>query len=198
MNNVKQQIVCAALVSWSAACSGCNNPPPPAQMPMQPLQTPPPMAAAPPPPVPCDQVQTMAMSAAMQSRAAAEAPGMKPDGAPVCGIVQEGQTFVGPAFTLEQGYCYTFLGQSLPPVGQMEMVLQGDASALVAPIMPTMAPAAQAPLLVSTTPGERVNMGEKQSCYQWVFPVPATAKLILKSRAGSGPLSAQVYKKRKL
>ena len=76
----------------------------------------------------------------------------------MCGVVAEGQTLTGPMFTIEQGYCYTFIGQSLPPVGQMEMVLQADASALVAPLMPTMANAAQAPLLVSTTPGERVSI----------------------------------------
>ena len=196
MTIVKRPIVWAILVVSTAACSGCSEPPPP-QMPppqLQPLQTP-----MPPPPVaaPCDQNQSLATSTAMAARAAAEAPGMKPDGAPICGVVGEGQAFMGPTFTLEQGYCYTFLGQSLPPVAQMEMVLQGDASALVAPIMPTMAGAAQAPLLVSTTPGERVNMGERQTCYQWAFPVPATAKLILKSRGGAGPVAAQVYRKKK-
>jgi hypothetical protein len=180
----------------TAACGGCaSDPPPPPPPPLMPM--PPPAVAAPAQPMPCDHAQMLATSTAMQSRAAAEAPGMRPEGAPVCGVVAEGQTMTGPMFTLEQGYCYTFIGQSLPPVGQMEMVLQADASALVAPLMPNMANAAQAPLLVSTTPGERVNMGEKQSCYQWAFPVPATVKLILKSRAGAGPIAAQVYRKKK-
>ncbi|APR81971.1 Hypothetical protein A7982_07320 [Minicystis rosea] len=155
------------------------------------------MAPVPAQPAPCDQAQMLATSTSIQARAAAEAPGMKPEGAPVCGVVAEGQVVTGPTIMLEQGYCYTFIGQSLPPVGQMEMVLQGDASALVAPLMPSMANAAQAPLLVSTTPGERVNMGEKQSCYQWAFPVPAPAKLLLKARAGGGPVAAQVYRKKK-
>lgn len=163
-------------------------------MPMQPVQ---PVAPPPAQPTPCDQAQSLATTTAMQARAAAEAPGMKPDGAPHCGVVAEGQQYVSQPFMLEQGYCYTFIGQSLPPVSQMEMVLQGDASGLVAPIMPNMANAAQAPLLVSTTPGERVNMGEKQSCYQWPFPIPAPVRLILKSRAGAGPVAAQIYRKKK-
>jgi hypothetical protein len=196
MTTATKHFIWAAVATATAACSGCSNPPPPAPPPMP---MPPPSAVAPVPaaPMPCDQAQSLATSTAMQSRAAAEAPGMKPEGAPVCGVVAEGQAFVSQPFMLEQGYCYTFIGQSLPPVAQMDMVLQADASGLVAPIMPTMANAAQAPLLVSTTPGERVNMGEKQNCYQWPFPVPAPVRLILKPRAGSGPVSAQVYRKKK-
>ena len=61
-----------------------------------------------------------------------------------------------------------------------------------------MAGMAQGNLLVSTTPGEKVNMGERQSCYQWGFPMPATVKLVLKARAGSGPVAAQVFRKKKM
>jgi hypothetical protein len=199
MSPVTRQFAWAVVVLTSTACGGCGNNPPPQPMP-PPAPMPPPSAVAPAPPQagPCPQEQTLATSTAMQARAAAEAPGMKAEGAPVCGIAAEGQTVTGPIFTLEPGYCYTFLGQSLPPVAQMEMVLQADASGLVGPLLPNMAPMAQAPILVSTTPGERVNMGEKQSCYQWALPVPATVKLILKARAGSGPISAQVFRKKKL
>ena len=163
------------------------------------MMAPPPLAV--PPPLvqtgPCDQAQSLATSASMAARAAAEAPGMKPEGPPVCGVAPEGQAYVSQTFTIEQGYCYTFLGQSLPPVGAMEMVLQADASALIGGLLPGMGQAAQAPLLVSTSAGERVSMGERQSCYQWAFPVPATVKLILTARGGSGPVAAQVYRKKK-
>jgi hypothetical protein len=194
MNMAKNGFTGAIVVVATAACSGCGSPPAP-----PPTYVPQPMPVAPMPapvqPGPCDQPQFLATTTAMQARAAAEAPGMKPEGAPVCGVTPEGTAVVGPIFTLEQGYCYTFLGQSLPPVGAMEMELRLDLGGMMMP--PALATMAQQPVLVSTTPGERVNMAEKQNCYQWPFPVPATVKLILKARAGSGPLAAQAYRKKK-
>jgi hypothetical protein len=63
--------------------------------------------------------------------------------------------------------------------------------------MSGMAGMAQGALLVTTAPGERVSMGQKPTYYQWGFPlVPATVKLVLRARAGSGPVAAQVYKKK--
>src|ERR1700722_1232216 len=112
MNVVALQVSSSILAVAGAAGSGCGSPPPP-----QPMLAPmaPPTAVAPPPPVlppPCDQAQFLATSTSMQARAAAEAPGMKPEGTPICGVVAPGQTVVGPIFMLEPGYCYTFLGQS--------------------------------------------------------------------------------------
>jgi hypothetical protein len=202
MSMATKQIPGLILAVAATACGGCGSPPPPAPMPM-PMPAPMPAAPAPPPRgAPCDQAQLLATSTSMLARSAAEAPGMKPEGAPSCGVVSQGQTVTSPLFILEPGYCYTFLGQSLPPVGDMEMSLQYDATAaagaLLPPSMAGMAGMAQAPLLVSTTPGERVSMAERQSCYQWAFLVPATVKLVLKARTGSGPLAAQVFKRKKM
>jgi hypothetical protein len=136
----------------------------------------------------------------MQARAAAEAPGMKPEGAPVCGVVGPGQTVMGPIFVLEPGYCYTFLGQSLPPVVDMEMVLlldaTGAAAAFLPPNMTSMANMAQTTLMVSTTPGERIGMAQGKSCYQGGLPGPV--KLVLRARNGSGPVAGQVFRKKAL
>jgi hypothetical protein len=147
---------------------------------------------------PCDQAQSLATSTSMQARAAAEAPGMKPEGMPLCGVVGPGQVVTGPVFMLEPGYCYTFLGQSLPPVGDMEMVLQFDATAavgsLLGPSMGGVANMAQAPLLVTQTPGERVSMAAFRSCYQ--APMPGPVKLLLRARTGGGPVAAQVFRKK--
>jgi hypothetical protein len=197
MNTATKHLSWAILATASTACGGCGSSPAPQPM-MQPMQAPPPMMVAPQPVQtgPCDQAQSLATSTSIAARAAAEAPGMKPEGQAHCAVVPEGQAYVSQIFTIEQGYCYTFLGQSLPPVGAMEMVLQGDASGLIGGLLPGMGQAAQAPLLVSTSPGERVNMGERQSCYQWAFPVPATVKLILKVRAGAGPVAAQAFRKK--
>jgi hypothetical protein len=203
--NIARRTILGVALSAATAALGCHTEPPP---PPPPAPLPPPVQpvgpVAPGPGVPagaCDQAQLLASTTSMQARAAAEAPGMKPEGAPVCGVVGEGQTVVGPIFILEPGYCYTVLGQSLPPVGQMEMVLQADLGAAAGALLPAgmtgMAQMAQSPVLVSTTPGERVSMGEKQSCYQWAFPLPGTVKLILKSRMGGGPMAAQVYRKKK-
>lgn len=193
-----KQISGLILAVAATACGGCGSPPPPRPMPA-PMPTP--AAIAPPAPVlppPCDQAQYLATSTSMQARAAAEAPGMKPQGTPICGVVGPGQAVVGPIFMLEPGYCYTFLGQSLPPVVDMEMALQLDASgalgAILPPNMGSYAGMAQAPLLVSTTPGERISMADKRGCYQAAMPGPV--KLVLKARNGSGPVAAQVFRKK--
>jgi hypothetical protein len=189
--------ICGLIMALAAtACSGCGHRPPPQPMPMY---APPPAPVAPMPmaPVPCDQAQYLATSTSMAARAPAEAPGMKPEGTPICGVAAQGQAVPGPMFVLEPGYCYTFLGQSLPPVGDMEMVLQGDATAMAGSLLPPsmagIAGMAQAPLLVSTTPGERVNMGAGRSCY---MPGPMPVKLLLKPRTGSGPVAGQVFRKK--
>src|SRR6185436_4819254 len=108
----------AALIA--AAALGCSSNPQFAPEPYNdggvdaaPLPPPPPPPAETAAPVqagPCDPVQTLAMTTTLQGRAAAEAPGMQPEGAPICGIVPEGQSVQSPMFLLQQGFCYTFLG----------------------------------------------------------------------------------------
>ncbi len=192
--------ICGLIVAFAAsACGGCGHHPPPPPMPMY-VPPPAPVAPMPLPPTPCDQPQFLATSTSMAARAPSEAPGMKPEGAPVCAVVSPGQPLVSPLFVLEPGYCYTFLGQSLPPVADMEMVLLYDATAMAGSLLPPnmagMAAMAQTPRLVSTTPGERVNMGAGRSCFQWDMLVPGTVKLVLKARAGSGAVAGQVFRKK--
>lgn len=162
------------------------------------MPPPPPPDAAPPPPVqagPCDPVQTLALTTTLQGRAAAEAPGMQPEGSLVCGVAGEGQPVTGPTVTLQQGYCYSFLGQSLPPVTEVDMQLELDVAGAQLP--PAIATMAQRPLLVDTETGEKAAMATKQNCYAWPWPIPGQVKLIVKSRSGAGPVAAQIYKKRK-
>jgi len=200
MGTATKQILGLTLSIAASACSGCNSHPAPKPMlaPLPPsMPVPPPL---PPQPLPCDQAQFLATSTAMQARAAAEAPGMKPEGTPICGQAAPGQVVPGPMFVLEPGYCYTFLGQSLPPVVEMEMVLQldatGAAGAFLPPNMTGLANMAQTQLLVSTTPGERVSMAAGQSCY--VGGLPGPVKMMLRARNGSGPIAGQVFRKKKL
>ncbi len=164
-------------------------------------------AAPPPPPPPevdasapavqagpCDDVQSLAMTTSLQARVATEAPGMKPEGTPACGVVPEGQTVASAPFMLQQGYCYTFLGQSLPPVTEVDMQLELDLAAGLPPALATMA---SQPLLIDTETGDKAAMGAKQNCYQWPWPFAAPAKLVVKARTGSGPVAAQAFRKKK-
>jgi hypothetical protein len=195
----------AALIA--AAALGCSSNPQFAPEPYNdggvdaaPLPPPPPPPTEPTAPVqagPCDPVQSLAMTTTLQGRAAAEAPGMQPEGAPICGLVPEGQSVQSPMFLLQQGFCYTFLGQSLPPVTEVDMDLILDLSG-GAQLSPGLAAMAQRPLLVDTETGEKGAMATKQNCYVWPWPVPGQAKLVIKPRTGSGPVAGQVYRKKKL
>ena len=191
--------VAAAL---SVAAAGCGSEPKFAPEPTVDAGLPPPpppvVDAGPPPAVsgPCDPVQTLAMTTTLQGRATVEAPGMKPDGAPLCGVLPENQPLNGPMFLLEQGYCYTFLAQSLPPVTEVDMSVEIDLAGGVA-VAPALAAMAQRPLLVDTETGEKGAIAAKGNCYVWPWPIPGQVKLIVKSKAGTGPVAAQVYKKKK-
>lgn len=182
-------------VAWVA---GCNDQKP-AETPPQPsasatvTQPPPP----PPPPTPqvtaCDAVQTPALTSMIQARAATEAPGMQPEGAAVCHVVPEGQTASSEVFVLQQGYCYTILGASLPGVTELDMQLDLDLTGGA----PALANLGLKPLLLTDTEaGPNAAMGAKQQCYKWAFPIPGAVRVTLKPRAGSGPVAAQVFKKK--
>lgn len=161
-------------------------PPPPTQS----------VAAPPPAPTagPCDQVQTMALTTMFQGRAPTEAPGMQPEGGPICGVVPEGQTVSSQTFMVQQGFCYTFLAQALPTVTEVDLQLELD----LASGAPGLAALNMKPLLqVDTETGPQTAVGAKQSCYQWMLPGQAPVKLVVKARTGSGPVAAQAYKKKK-
>jgi hypothetical protein len=118
---------------------------------------------------------------------------MQPEGAAVCKVVPEGQSASSEIIMLQQGYCYTVLGTSLPGVTELDMQLDLDLSA-GAP-----APINFKPLLMTDTEaGPNASMGTKTSCYQWALPIPAAARITLKPRTGAGPVAAQVFKKKKL
>lgn len=171
--------------------AGAFPPPPPAG----------PDAGAPPPavaqPTPCDSVQTLALTTMLNQRQKAEAPGMQPEGPPVCGIVPEGQTVTGTTMVLQPGHCYTILAQGLPNVSVVDVQLVADPSGAGLP--PALAALAGNPLLaVSTDASVQTSIGAaKQGCYQWPWPLPGPVKIVLKARNGAGPIAAQAYSKKK-
>jgi hypothetical protein len=124
---------------------------------------------------------------------------MKPDGASICGVVAAGREVPRGPIMRAQGYCYTVLGEGLPPVEEVDMVLHLDVQPTNGmPAFPPLVALGQSPLMVDTMQGLHAGMGLKQSCYTWTLPLPAQAKLVVKSsKGGPGPVAAQLYKKKK-
>lgn len=182
-------------VAWGAGC----NEPKPVEAPPQPSASATVTAPPPPPPPPpqvtaCDGVQQPALTSMIQARAATEAPGMQPEGAAVCNVVPEGQAASSQIIMLQQGYCYTVLGASLPGVTELDMQLDLDLGAGM-----TLPVNIKPMLMTDTETGPNASMGAKQNCYQFqgILGIPGAARVTLKPRAGSGPVAAQVFKKKK-
>lgn len=159
--------------------------------------TPPPVATAAPAAGPCDPVQTLAMTTMFQGRAAAEAPGMQPDGAPVCGLAADGQTVSSQTFLMQPGHCYTVLAQAMPTVTEVDVQVEPDLTGGGA-ANPALAALLRGPaLMIGTGAGVMDAAGAKQTCFQWALPFPLAVKMVVKSRGGAGPIAAQAYSKKK-
>jgi hypothetical protein len=182
-------------VAWVTGCDEQKPPETPPQPSASATQPPPPPPPPPPQVTACDGVQTPALTSMIQARAGTEAPGMQPEGAAACNVVPEGQSASSQVFVLQQGYCYTVLGASLPGVTELDMNLEldlagGGGGALAALNIKPL-------LMTDAETGPNGAMGAKQNCYQWAFPIPGAARITLKPRAGSGPVAAQLFKKKK-
>jgi hypothetical protein len=191
----------AGLLGAAVLALGCGdkepefpeNPQPSASAP----PTPPPSntVATPPPVAACDPVQSVAFSSILQERAKTEAPKMELEGGVVCGTIgTEGGTVDGPTFFMQPGMCYTVLANGLPNVTEVDVQIVGDAAAAGVP--PALAQLLSAPLAVDSDTGAMAAIGAKNNCYKWAWPIPAAAKLVVKARTGTGPVGAQVYRKK--
>jgi hypothetical protein len=191
--------------SWLVGCGGqpevAPQPPPPDAGAFTPPPPPPgPDAGAPVVPAtstPCDPVQSLAMTTMFQGRAAGEAPGMQPEGPAACSVVAEGQAASSETFLLQPGRCYTVLAQGMPNVTEVDVQLESDLTGGGA-VNPALASILRGPpLLIGTQTGVQDAAGVKQACYQWAFPFPLAAKVVVRARSGSGPVAAQAYSKKK-
>lgn len=126
------------------------------------------------------------IAAVLKPRAATEAKGMKEDGAPIAGQVQEGGT-IDRDISLQPGKCYTILGQGMG-VTQLDMTLAFK------PPMPGLPPVV---LAQSATTGDKSSIapGGATKCYKTIGPIVVPATLSLKATKGSGAAGAQVYVK---
>jgi hypothetical protein len=199
MTSLRSTVVAAlALSPLSLGCGDKEpefpeNPPPTATV----VAPPPPSAtvATPPPAPTCDAVQSVAFQTMFAERAKTEAPRMEPEGGVVCGTVAaEGGTVSGPTFFLQPGMCYTVIANALPNVSEVDVQIVGDAAAAGVP--PALATLLSAPLAVDSDTGAMATIGAKQNCYKWAWPIPAAAKLVVKARTGTGPVGAQVYRRK--
>jgi len=188
-------LACGALAT--SACGGepefPENPQPSATY-TAPVPTVATTATAVPTPEPtCDAVQSAAFSSIFQGRSTTEAARMELEGGPVCGNAPEGGTVSGNSFFLQPGMCYVVLANGLPGVTEVDVSLVVDAAAVGVP--PALAALASAPLAVDSDTGAMAGIGVK-GCYKWPWPVPGAVKVVVKARIGSGPVGAQVYRKK--
>ncbi|HEY4116543.1 MAG TPA: hypothetical protein VGM56_01755 [Byssovorax sp.] len=185
-----------AMATLTLACGACGGSDPPAQPP----PGPPPLPVATTPPVvpsaPCDAVQSSALTTAIGARVNDEAAGGKAEGKPLCGVVAEGIEVVSDPIQLEQGACYTILGEGLPPVSEVDVLLRLDLASSGLPMIP-VAGLGQQPLLVDTMIGLHAGAGTKAGCYVWTLPTAPARVVVKSSKGGPGPVAAQLYKRKK-
>jgi hypothetical protein len=111
------------------------------------------------------------------------APGAKPIGSAIAGQFQQGQTLEGQV-QMQANKCYTVIGVGLPPVQNLDIQL--------APFVP-IAGLPAAVVAQDQTVGPQAIIGEKQSCYRSLLPMPM--KVIVTVSQGSGVAAVQVYEK---
>jgi hypothetical protein len=121
---------------------------------------------------------------------------MEPEGAALCGKAGPGGAVASSSFLLEPGYCYTFLGQSLPPIEEMDMRIETAPTTQA----PNRARAETQVLLSAATRGERINIADGRGCYATTMALSEPVRLVLhnvrSTRDAAGPLAAQVLKQK--
>jgi hypothetical protein len=122
----------------------------------------------------------------MMGQVAQNAPGAKPEGTAVCGMLQEGQS-LQVTVTLAAGgsKCYTGLAIGAPSFTQLDLQL---VAAPPPPLPPTT-------LSQSSGGGPMPVMAGKPNCFKNLLPVPMQANFKLTATKGSGPAMAQLYMK---
>lgn len=115
-----------------------------------------------------------------------QAPGSKAIASVCAPMAQTGQV-LEVAVTLQPGKCYTGIGGGLPPLTQLDLVLEAAAPI---PGMPPMVMAQSA-----AGGGVQPVLGGKPNCFKNPLPVAGPAKFKLKISGGQGPAIATIYEK---
>ncbi len=134
----------------------------------------------------------LALQTALKAREKSDlASGMKAEGAFVCMVVPEGGSATTP-FMLQPGRCYTFIGQSFPNVGELDVAVKPNLGTVAVPLL---AAVANAPLFVDSDVGPAATVGKGSQCVKNPSPIPFSVLLEAKARTGAGPIAVQIYSK---
>ena len=145
-----------------------------------------PTAAAPAAAQGCDASVAASLQPLLTPLAQQHAPGAKPEGGPVCAMLQEGQSAQVTVMLAAGGQrCYTGVGVGSPSVAQLDISL---VAAPPPPLPPTT-------LSQSSGSGSMPVMAGKPNCYKNLLPVPIQANFKLTATKGTGPALAQLYAK---
>lgn len=114
------------------------------------------------------------------------APGMKPEGQLVGGVVAEGQT-VEQQGLLMPGKCYTVVGTSMLSVQELDVQVS-----LITPL-PSLSPV----LAVDNMTGPQAIVGGHPNCYKIppIMMLATPVKITVKAVKGAGVVGAQLYAK---
>lgn len=158
----------------TAPTATTTTPPPPAST------TAPVATVAPPPPIDPAVLQKLLEPLAKQ-----QAPGAKPEGGPLVGMLEQGKSLEMPVVLAASGTkCYTGIGVGLPPITDLVVELWTNAP----PIPPTIVSQSQGG-------GNQVVMAGKPNCFKNMLPIPGPAIFKVTARGGTGPVLAQLYAK---
>jgi hypothetical protein len=184
-------------VEWSAGGQNSGFPPPTGTVPTAtaPATTTAPTATATattPPTATATATATAApidptlLQALLKPLQAQHAPGMQPEGTPLSGMLQTGQSLQTSVIIAASGTrCYTGIAVGAPTVTDI-------AVELIASPPPPLPPG-----IVSQSQGvaNPAIMAGKPNCFKNLLPIPGPAIFKVTARGGSGPVLAQLYAK---
>jgi hypothetical protein len=126
------------------------------------------------------------LQAGLKPLQAQHAPGMQPEGTPLSGMLQQGQSLQTSVIIAAGGTrCYTGIAIGAPTITDLAVELILNAPPPIPPGILSQSQGAANPAI----------MAGKPNCFKNLLPVPGPAIFKVTARAGSGPVVAQLYAK---
>ena len=185
-------------VEWSANGANSGFPPPTNTAPMTtapattapPATTTAPTATAPAttaaPTATAAPIDPTVLLALLKPLQVQYAPGMQPEGTPISGMLQTGQSLQVNVIIAASGTrCYTGIAVGLPTVTDIAVELYANPPPPLPPGIVSQSQGAANPAV----------MAGKPNCFKNLLPIPGPAVFKITVRGGSGPVLAQLYAK---